>query len=323
MTPPCPVPQAVSMSTPASIVSTLTPNVNLPDLGRITLPDGSRLDLRFLDNTAERAIANTSEVVVMVVLALLVITLGWLVSNKLAGFTQRGLIRAKFEETFAAFIGSVARYVLFFTCVLAAFNIMGISLVSTMAVFGAIGLAVAFALRNTLSHVAAGIMLIVNRPFKVGDYIEIDDHEGTVKRITLFNTEVNTLSNQRVFMPNSKIWETVLINHTYNDVRMVEFSLPLPFGTSLAAVRQAIVPMLQAHPKTFAKPEPLIGFDKIEHGTILLTVRVWIKMKEYSELRYSLLENLIVALQANKISVVAPALRNLNDATVTKPIRRK
>jgi small conductance mechanosensitive channel len=301
------------MSASSHIVSSLIPTVNLPDLGRFTLPDGTRLDLRFLDNTAERAITGTSELVVMVLLALLLLSVGWLVSNKVATLTQRGLIRAKFEETFAAFIGSVARYVLFFTCVLAAFNIMGISLVSTMAVFGAIGLAIAFALRNTLAHVAAGIMLIVNRPFKVGDYIEMDEHEGTVKRITLFNTEVNTLTNQRVYMPNSKIWENVLLNHTYNEVRMIEFQLPLVIGTPLEAVRKTLTPVLQAHSKTLKKPEPLIGYDKFDHGTVQLIVRVWVKMKDYTEVRYGLLDTLFASLQAAKIAVVAPLLRNTSD----------
>ncbi|MCA3243858.1 MAG: mechanosensitive ion channel family protein [Alphaproteobacteria bacterium] len=302
------------MSAPSTLVSSLVPQVNLPDLGRIVLPNGERVDLRFLDNTAEQAITGTTELVVTVALALILLTLGWLLSNKVASLTQRALVRAKFEETFAAFIGSMARYTLFFACVLGAFNLMGISLVSTMAVFGAVGLAIAFALRNTLSHVAAGIMLVVNRPFKVGDYITMDGDEGTVKRITLFNTEVNTLTNQRVFMPNSKIWENVLVNHTYNDVRMIEFLLPMAIGTSLEHVRHVLTPVLQAHAKTLKKPEPLIGFDKFDfNGAVVLIIRVWVKLKDYSEVRYSLLDTLTQALLTAKLTPVAPLLRNAAD----------
>lgn len=310
------------MSTTSEIVSSLVPHLNLPDLGRITLPNGERVDLRFLDNTAERAITGTTELVVTVALALILLTLGWLLSNKVASLTQRALVRAKFEETFAAFIGSMARYTLFFACVLGAFNLMGISLVSTMAVFGAVGLAIAFALRNTLSHVAAGIMLVVNRPFKVGDYITMDGDEGTVKRITLFNTEVNTLTNQRVFMPNSKIWENVLVNHTYNEVRMIEFLLPMAIGTPLEAVRQALTPVLQAHSKTLKKPEPLIGFDTYDfNGSMTLVVRIWVKLKDYTEMRYGLLDTLTQALLAAKLAPVAPLLRNVADTPV-KAARR-
>ncbi len=303
------------MNAPATLVSSLVPQVNLPDLGRITLPNGERVDLRFLDNTAEHAITGTTELVVTAGLALLILTVGWLLSNKLATLTQRTLIRAKLEETFAAFIGSMARYTLFFACVLGAFQLMGVSLVSIMAVFGAIGLAIAFALRNTLSHVAAGIMLVVNRPFKVGDFITMDSHEGTVKRITLFNTEVNTLSNQRVFMPNSKIWENVLINHTYNDVRLLEYRFLLPIETPLEAVRKALMPALQAHPQTLKRPEPLIGYEPPNQGCMVLLLRVAVRMKDYGDINYTLPDVLVQSLIAAKLTPVAPQLRSLTEPT--------
>ncbi len=310
------------MSNVPTFVSSLVPSVNLPDLGRITLPDGSRLDLRFFDNTAEFAITGTAEVVVQVFLVLIILTAGWLLSNKVASLTQRALIRAKLEVTFAAFIGSMARYALFFTAVLAAFKILGVSLFSTVAVFGALGLAIAFALRNTLSHVAAGIMLIANRPFKVGDYITMDNHEGTVKRITLFNTEVNTLSNQRVYMPNARIWENVLINHTYNDVRMIEYKLPIVGNATLDKLRSTLVPLLQAHSKILKKPEPLIGFDSFDQGNLIAVIRVWVKLKDYAELRYSLLDGMIASLQAAKLGPLAPLVRNVTEQTTPQPRKK-
>jgi small conductance mechanosensitive channel len=195
---------------------------------------------------------------------------------------------------------------------LAAFQFLGISTASAFALFGAAGVAVAFALRDTLTHLAGGIMLLANRPFSVGDYIEIIDGsehpQGIVKRITLFNTEINTLTNERVFLPNSKLWGNVAINHTYNEARMIEFKIPLPLGVRLSDVKAALLPVLQAEKLVLNRPEPLIGFDKhdLEHGIMIGMVQVWVRMRDYFDVRYGLLDSLNQALKEAGIPVATP-----------------
>lgn len=307
------------MTSPTEIVSTLIPKFNLPDLGRITLPGGEKLDLRFLDNSAERALNTTTEIFVSVLLAVIVIMIGWFLANHLARYTQRALVRARLDLTFAAFMGSLARYALFFTSLLAAFQFLGISTASAFALFGAAGVAVAFALRDTLTHLAGGIMLLANRPFSVGDYIEIIDGsehpQGTVKRITLFNTEINTLTNERVFLPNSKLWGNVAINHTYNEARMIEFKIPLPLGVRLKDVKAALLPVLQAEKLVLNRPEPLIGFDEhdMHHGLMIGIVQVWVRMRDYFEVRYGLLDSLNEALEDAGIPASIPIVVRLNE----------
>jgi small conductance mechanosensitive channel len=290
-------------------VSSILPTVSLPDMGRFTLPGGTKVDLRGLDKTAEAALNNTAEVMVATLLALLIVGVGWMISNKIAGYTQRALLKFNAEATFAAFIGSLARYILFFTSVVLALNLLGISHSSAVVIFGAAGLATAFALRGTVSHLAAGVMLMANRPFKVGDYIELVEGtlhpQGKVKRITLFNTEINTLTHERLFLPNSKVWESTIINHSYNELRLVALSIPILPDTDLNKVRKAVLPILQADKHALNRPEPMIGYEGFDEKftALKLYVGVWVRTRDYDEAKFMLLGPVLEALAKAKIKV--------------------
>ena len=292
-------------------ISSILPSVNLPDLGRVTLPSGERMDLRFLDNAAEYAINTTADAVIATLLALILVGLGWVIANKLASLTQRILIKLNAEETFAAFVGSIARYTLFFSSVIIALKLLGLSTPGALALFGAAGLATAFALRNTLSHFTAGIMLMANRPFKVGDYIEmldgIDRPQGKVKRITLFNTEINTQTHERLFLPNSKVWENVLINHSYNEIRMITYHIPLTPEAKLNKIKDVINPILQAEKLILRRPEPVIGFDGFNatQPWLVLNLNIWVRARDYDEVRANILGPILTGLQQAKICIAS------------------
>lgn len=300
--------------------------INIPSLS-LAIPQNLKevqTELKTVSQHADRVLSRTTDVAVASALALSVLVVGWFLSTLLATYTQRLLVRAHLEETFAAFIGSMVRYIFFLMVVVLALRMLGIGSTTFIAVFGAAGVAVAFALRGTVSHLAAGIMLVVNRPFKVGDYIELDksSEAGTVKRITLFNTEINTLSNVRVFLPNSKIWETVLYNHTYNNVRMFEDKITIGFEHSGRKVMSQMQKVFALDENILKTPEPFTGIDSLGENGVVYVFRVWVKSAQYSTVRYNLLEDLRQALAKNGMKIATPArtiyVHTENDAPSTK-----
>jgi small conductance mechanosensitive channel len=285
----------------------------------VSIRDVSDASGKLLDVLTERALD--------VALAVILVGAGWMLSRWVASATQRALVRARVEATVASFLGSVARYTLFIMMVVMALSVLGIGLASAVAVFGAIGLALAFALRGTLSHVAAGVMLIVNQPFKVGDWVQmegLDGVEGWVKRITLFNTEINTLTNQRVFIPNTRIWENTFLNHTYNDTRLVETRVNVGMTEDGARVREVLLAAALSHPNVLATPEPLVGPVEMNGYAMVYTVRVWLKTKDYFSVRFGMAETLRAGLLAAGIGIPYPTQVQINVPHVAgKPEQNK
>lgn len=285
--------------------------VKIPEIPGIEgLP--ASVSMRDVGNASSKLVDVLGERALDVAIAAVLIGLGWVISRWLGTTTHRALMRARLEETVVTFLASVTRYAFFITMVVLALSVLGIGLASAVAVFGAIGLAVAFALRGTLSHVAAGVMLIVNRPFKVGDWIQLDDLEGMVKRITLFNTEIDTLTNQRVFIPNTKIWENTFLNHTYNETRMVETLVGVGLQEEGARVQEVLLAAALRHPNVLATPEPLVGQVEMNGYAMVYTVRVWVLTKHYIQVRYSIAEPLRAAVLAAEIDLPYPTHVQIN-----------
>jgi small conductance mechanosensitive channel len=308
-------------------VQGIVPDVKLsiPDLGKLELPTGATVDLRGVDKAAEKALNTSAALTVDLVIALLFVAVGWLISRWVATQTQRALMRAKVEETAAAFLGSAARYSLLLGFMVIALQILGVSRTTTVALVGASGLAIAFALRNTVSHLASGIMLIVTRPFKVGDWIEIGAIQGTVKRITMFNTEINTLSHQRVYIPNTAIWENNLINHTYNETRIVELRIVLPFHDAPDTCKTIMRDALMKNTKVLRRPAPFVGTEKMTDHGIGYEIRVAVRTMDYDLVRYALLDTLLDALAAEGIAPEAfgKAVAVAHPHRPQRPLRKK
>lgn len=262
-------------------------NLQIPD--KIQLPGATTaVDLRRMDKTIDTA----TDTMMHTAIALGVVIGGWMISSWLATFSQRALVRAHVEVTVAAFIASMVRYAFFLMCVVASMRIMGVSFTSMVTIFGAVGLAVAFALRNTLSHVAAGLMLIVNRPFRVGDFIELEKMMGTVKRITIFNTEINTIQNQRMFIPNSRIWESILLNHTYNEVRVMDLTLGFSYNDDPAECKKVLRKLFNEHELVLSKPEPYIETNSYRDYDIQYNIRIAVRTKDYGAVRSTILDEI-------------------------------
>jgi small conductance mechanosensitive channel len=277
------------MAATDNLLQTIGLSGTLPKIpSTIDLPGDKVLNVDALNRAAAHAVTNTTELAIDTALALGLIAASWIFTRWLSLWLHKGLLRARVEETFAAFVSSIMMYFLFLLAFLSSLKLMGVSDTSLVTVLGASALAVGFALRGTLTHVASGIMLITSRPFRIGDWIQLDVLEGRVRRITLFNTEISTLDNKRVFIPNTKLWEGNLLNHTYSRERMIELVMRGDYATAPEDMKQLFMDTLKADERVLPRPEPFFGIKSMPPEGVDYLLRAWVRTGDYATMRYEL-----------------------------------
>lgn len=293
------------------------PGVTIPSFDNLPIAP----QIKTIDRTFDRFVDQVPNVMFNLSLGLLIIVLGWLLGGWVAVRLNRLLVRARMEETLAAFLASTARFALFFTFCTIALAVVGVSTTTMAALVGAIGIAVGFALRGTLGNVAGGIMLMVHRPFKVSDWIENQvgpvTIAGTVKRIGVFSTEVNTSEHIRVFIPNAMLWENNVQNHTYNRMRMLELTFGLAYGTDVRKAFEIVKTTLIANPLVLKNPEPMLGVDTFEKDGVMCKLDVWARTEDRRMLRDTVLIDVMEALHAADIRMAHEEALPDDDKSIT------
>lgn len=236
----------------------------------------------------------------------------------IAGFIKRMITNIansndNFDDTLFEFLGSLVRYLILAFAAIMVLERFGITTTSLVALIGAAGLAIGLALQGTLSNLAAGAMLLLFRPFKIGDFIDGAGVFGKVETITLFTTELVTFDNQQIIIPNSELWGTKLINHSHYDERGVDLTFGVSYSTDLAKAEKAIKKVLAAHDKVLSEPEPFIAVDKLNASSVDFIVRPFCKGEHYFDLRYSLPQLVKEEFDRQKIEIPFPHTKVIMD----------
>lgn len=221
--------------------------------------------------------------------ALLILIIGWTV----AGWGRRLVLRSTakirtMDETVARFLASMVRYGIIAFTVLAVLSQFGVETTSFIAVMGAMGLAVGLALQGTLSHVASGFMLLIFRPFKIGDFVDAGGVAGTVKDINLFTTELATGDNVQILIPNGQVWGSAIRNFSFNATRRVDFSLGIGYEDDINKAFSAIHAVIDAESRAHKDPEPLIVVGELADSSVNLVIRVWVDAGDYWGVKFDL-----------------------------------
>ncbi|MGR3465911.1 mechanosensitive ion channel family protein [Limimaricola sp.] len=198
---------------------------------------------------------------------------GWL-SRRIQGLATR---HSKLDQTLFNFLSNIVWYAVVAFSVLIVLNTLGVQTTSVIAVIGAAGLAVGLALQGTLSNVAAGVMIVLFRPFKLGDFVVINGQMGTVKSISLNYTELADLQNLQIIVPNSEVWGNTIISYSANPTRRVEWTFGVSYGSNLAVAEKTIIDTIMADERAMADPEPFIQVSNLGDFSVDFTVRVWCK----------------------------------------------
>ncbi|MDU1889380.1 MAG: mechanosensitive ion channel family protein [Dysgonomonas sp.] len=207
-------------------------------------------------------------------------------------FTTRFFEKRKVESTVRSFLDSLINITLQIVLFLIIVNILGISTTSFAAILAAAGLAVGMAMKDNLSNFAGGVMLLINKPFKVGNYIIAQGTEGSVQSIGILYTVLLTGDNRTVFLPNGPLSTGAITNNSTQLDRRVDITLNLNSGTDIEAAKSALDSIIKSDTRIKEYPIPFIGVTALNNGTLDITIRAWVKSGEYGDVNVSLNEKI-------------------------------
>ena len=239
--------------------------------------------------------------------AVLILIAGWVVANWLAKRVERKTSSAaKIDNTIVPILTQTTRVFILVVTVLAVLGQFGVETTSIVAVMGAAALAVGLALQGTLSNVAAGMMLLVLRPFKVGDVVDVGGTLGVVDSIGFFLTDMHTFDNVGISMPNSRVWGHEIKNLSRFSTRRVDLEFGIGYGDSISQAIELIKEILQEDKRVLDEPEPLIVVSSLGDSSVNIIVRPWALSKDVWPLRYDLLQKVKERFDENGISIPFP-----------------
>jgi len=242
-----------------------------------------------------------------VVAAVVILILGWIGS----GIVYRTILKAtikssRIDTTIGRFFAGVARYAVLVFTVIAVLAKFGVQTASIIAVLGALGLAVGFALQGTLSNVAAGLMILFLRPFKIGDFIDAGGAAGTVSAVGLFTTELNTPDNVLTIIPNSAIIAATIKNFTANPKRRVDFVMGIAYEDDINKAMAVMKEIIDADARIDKDPEPFLVVGELADSSVNLIVRVWSSKDDYWPIKFDLTKAFKEGFDRNGITIPFP-----------------
>ncbi len=231
--------------------------------------------------------ANAGSLIAAFVILVVGLFVSGLVARTIVG-ASAGNVRM--DRTFAPLLSQTARYGILIVAIIMALNMVGVPSTSIIAVLGAAGLAIALALQGTLTNIAAGIMLVWQRPVAVGEYVVGDGVEGEIVEIGLFGTRLRSASGLFLFTPNQKLWNGVITNHSREPNRRVQIDLTLPASANLARARGALLAAAAEEPHVLQQPAPTVHVATLTADNATLRLRAWVKTADYRAGLYAITE---------------------------------
>ena len=238
--------------------------------------------------------------------ALVVLAIGRMIAGLMRRMVVKGMQRAKFDSTLIPFLSSMVYYLLLTLVIIAVLGLFGVPTAQFVAILGAAGLAVGLALQGTLANFAAGVMLLVFRPFRVGDFVEVGGSAGSVVAIHVFSTTMNTSDNIRIIVPNGTVWGAVIKNYSVNDTRRNDMVVSVSYDDDLGKVIEVIQGVLTADPRVLQDPQPLVAVSEMADSSMNLVVRPWSKRQDSWALRCDLTRKLKEELESAGCSIPFP-----------------
>jgi len=242
-----------------------------------------------------------------ILLAIVILLVGmWIAGRVSRWITDISKKNPHLDETLFRFLGSIAKYIILAFVIIAVLNRFGVQTASIVALLGAAGLAVGLALQGAMSNLAAGVMLLIFRPYKVGDFIDAAGKFGNVTQIDMFTTILQTFDNQQVIIPNSQIWGEQIINHSHYDIRGVDMHFGIAYDENIDAARKVIDDVIASHPHILKDPAPFVEVETLNDSSVDFLVRPFVKGEHYFDVLYSMPEQVKKALDANNIEIPYP-----------------
>jgi len=243
-----------------------------------------------------------------IIFAVIIFIVGkWLV-GVITRLAKKIMTKAHMDNILVNFIGSIISSVLLLFVVIAALDQLGVNTTSLIALIGAAGLAIGLALQGSLQNLASGVMLIVFRPFKDGDFIEAGGTMGVVEQIGIFTTQMRTGDNKEVIVPNGQIFGGTITNYSKRETRRVDMVFGIGYGDDIRKAKDIIAGIIAADERILKDPEPLIAVGELADSSVNFNVRPWVKSSDYWGVYFDLNEKIKMAFDDNGISIPFPQM---------------
>lgn len=241
-----------------------------------------------------------------VVLGILLV--GYILIRILCGIIRKALVKSKLDEVLHAFIINCIRIVLWILVIMTAMDYMHLLNGAFLTALGAAGVAVALALKDSLGNFAGGILIILSKPFKKGDYIEDYQTAGQVEKIDLLYTTLVTFDHKIITIPNGKLANSTIVNYTRAENRRVDCTFSVTYQDDIMKVKDILQAVAESNPLIFGEPSPLIGVARQGEGKIEVDLKVWCKTDDYQDVKYFLQEQVKLAFDEADIRMAYPQM---------------
>lgn len=253
-------------------------------------------------------------ILLKIALALVIYFIGKQIIKWIIRLMDKAFTRHKVETSLRTFLRSLVKALLMIVLVLAIVQTLGINTSSFLALFASAGLAVGMALSGTLQNFAGGVVLLLLRPYKVGDYIEAQGQSGTVESIGLFSTCLKTPDNQTIYVPNNTIATSIIDNYSQSETRRVDWTLSISYGDDVDVARREILAMLVADKRVLTDTAPVVYVKNLGDSSVDLVIRAWVANGDYWGLYFDMNEKMYKELPSKGINFPFPQM----DIHVTK-----
>lgn len=248
------------------------------------------------------------EYAVNIAAALLTLLIGYIAANILSGGVVKVMHTRKLDTTVTHFVGSILKYTILVFVVIAALGRVGVQTASFVAIIGAAGLAIGLALQGSLSNFAAGFLLIIFRPIKAGEFIEVADTAGVVQSVQLFTTTLTSGDNKMVVVPNSAILNGTIVNYSRMDTRRVDMTFGIGYGSDLRKAKQILEQLVNEEPRILKDPEAVIAVAALADSAVNIVVRPWVKTADYWGVWFDFHEKVKLAFDAEGVEIPFPQM---------------
>lgn len=221
----------------------------------------------------------------------------------------RRMLRARStDESLVTFLSSLTSIVLKILVVITAVTQLGVEMTSFVALLGAAGLAIGMAFSGTLSNFAGGVMILLFKPFRVGDYVKVQGEEGTVKEILIFNTVLHTVDNKVIILANGAVANNTIINYTKEEMRRVDWKFGIGYGDELRIAKELIQRFIDEDQRILKDPAHFIGLGELADSSVNITVRAWVKTEDYWDVFFAMNERVYNEFEEAGLSIPFPQI---------------
>jgi small conductance mechanosensitive channel len=256
----------------------------------------------------DMAINYASEYSFKIIGAIAIFIIGRWFVKKITLLFKQLMLKSQLDITLIEFSQSILYFILLLAVIVASLNTLGIATTSFVAVFGAVGLAVGLALKDSLANIGAAVLIMFFRPFKIGDTVEVAGAMGTVGDINLFSTTITPIDNRTIIIPNAKIVADKITNFSKQEQRRLDIVIGISYEDDLKVAKNVLLSLLQNNEKIIQDPEPFVGVFNLGQSGVDLVIRAWVKTEEYADMRFEVLEEIKLACDANGISIPYPQM---------------